>query len=84
MLKYSSETNPMAYETFGGHQIFTTDTADEIRRIFLKSYRPLRLHKAFVGQMICYKFKPKFEPTLKIITEMAFLSLRVKYIDEVS
>lgn len=84
ILKYALETNPMAYETFGGLQVFTTDVADEIKRIFQKAYQPLRLYKAFSGQITCYKLKPKFESTLKIVTEMAFLALRVKFLDQVS
>jgi predicted nucleotidyltransferase len=84
MLKYATETNPMAYETFGGIQIFTTNVAEEVQQIFHKVYRTSVLRRAFTGQIYDYIRKDKKLPIYKNVMEMAYLALRLKFIQNIS
>jgi predicted nucleotidyltransferase len=87
MLRFARDTNPMAAETFGGIEIFTTERADEIKRIYLKAYRPEVLRKAWAGQIHGYLMKPGKQAVMntnKGVMAIANLALRLIFISRVS
>ena len=62
MIRYSTDTNPTAYDTFSSIPVFETETSNAIKQFYLDSYHPRCIQDHAVGMLANYRNKNLQDP----------------------
>ena len=65
MIKYATDTNPTAYDTFSSIPVLETEASNSLKQFYLESYHPRAIQDHAVGMLANYRNRQLQDATNK-------------------